>query len=101
MPDLTQESSTVFHPFDDGALTLFGRPFQGRLSREKQSDIEVLQPPAPLFMAVKFRLTRSVGFRATTKSGAGFGLFPFRSPLLRESRMISFPLLHEMFQFTE
>ncbi len=41
------------------------------------SDVEVLQPPAE----------------------AGFGLFPFRSPLLRESRLISFPRLHEMFQF--
>ncbi len=28
-----------------------------------------------------------------------FGLFPFRSPLLRESRLISFPAGTEMFQF--
>ena len=28
------------------------------------------------------------------------GLFPFRSPLLRESRLISFPSVTEMFQFT-
>src|SRR5882762_95366 len=28
------------------------------------------------------------------------GLFPFRSPLLRESRLISLPLVTEMFQFT-
>lgn len=28
-----------------------------------------------------------------------FGLFPVRSPLLRESRLISFPLPTEMFQF--
>ena len=28
------------------------------------------------------------------------GLFPFRSPLLRESRLISFPQVTEMFQFT-
>ncbi len=27
------------------------------------------------------------------------GLFPFRSPLLRESRLISFPPANEMFQF--
>jgi hypothetical protein len=27
------------------------------------------------------------------------GLFPFRSPLLRKSRLISFPLGNEMFQF--
>ena len=29
----------------------------------------------------------------------GFGLFPFRSPLLRESRFLSFPLGTKMFQF--
>ena len=28
-----------------------------------------------------------------------FGLFRFRSPLLTESRLLSFPLLTEMFQF--
>jgi hypothetical protein len=28
-----------------------------------------------------------------------FGLFPFRSPLLRESRLLSFPRGTEMFQF--
>jgi hypothetical protein len=28
------------------------------------------------------------------------GLVPFRSPLLRESRLISFPPVTEMFQFT-
>ena len=31
---------------------------------------------------------------------AGFGLFPVRSPLLRESRLISFRRATEMFQFT-
>src|SRR5204863_334522 len=30
---------------------------------------------------------------------AGFGLIPFRSPLLRESRLISFPRATEMFHF--
>lgn len=29
----------------------------------------------------------------------GFGLFRVRSPLLTESRLLSFPLLTEMFQF--
>ena len=31
---------------------------------------------------------------------AWFGLFPFRSPLLRESRFLSIPRATEMFQFT-
>src|SRR5207244_4910614 len=30
----------------------------------------------------------------------GFGLIPFRSPLLRESRFLSFPPVTKMFQFT-
>ena len=30
-----------------------------------------------------------------------FRLFPFRSPLLRESRLLSFPSATKMFQFTE
>src|SRR4029078_807305 len=29
-----------------------------------------------------------------------FGLFPFRSPLLRDSRFLSFPPVTKMFQFT-
>ena len=32
-----------------------------------------------------------------SNGGAGFGLFPFRSPLLRESLLISFPLLLRCF----
>ena len=34
-------------------------------------------------------------------TGAGwFGLFPFRSPLLGKSLLLSFPTVTEMFQFT-
>src|SRR5207249_9506350 len=33
-------------------------------------------------------------------TSCGFGLFPFRSPLLRESRFLSFPPVTKMFQFT-
>ena len=35
-----------------------------------------------------------------TDVSARFGLFPVRSPLLRESLLISFPLVTEMFHFT-
>ena len=31
--------------FDDGAITLYGRPFQGRWSNNGQVDIGLLQPP--------------------------------------------------------
>lgn len=37
---------------------------------------------------------------STPNASIGFALFPFRSPLLRESRLISFPLVTEMFHFT-
>ena len=37
---------------------------------------------------------------ASTRRLTPTGLFPVRSPLLRESRLISFPLVTEMFQFT-
>ena len=36
---------------------------------------------------------------ACSLTPAGFGLFPFRSPLLRESRLIYFPRGTEMFHF--
>ena len=36
---------------------------------------------------------------ATPRIAAGFRLFPFRSPLLRESMAFSIPRATEMFQF--
>ena len=81
MSDLTQEIPTVYHPFGDGALTLFGRPFQGRLPR---SD--------------------TIGYWAPTTlhtKRVEFGLFPFRSPLLGESHVDFSSSATEMFQFTE
>jgi hypothetical protein len=70
VPELIRRGS----PFAYGALTLYGRPFQ-------------------------VTSTRCLGGRATAPSrpynpGAHaprFGLLPFRSPLLGESRLISFP----------
>ena len=38
--------------------------------------------------------------RLPSITSSGFGLFPFRSPLLRESRFLSFPPVTKMFQFT-
>ena len=37
---------------------------------------------------------------STPNASIGFALFPVRSPLLRESRLISCPLVTEMFHFT-
>ena len=38
--------------------------------------------------------------RLPSITSPGFGLIPFRSPLLRESRFLSFPRVTKMFQFT-
>ena len=77
MSDPTQEHPTEYSDCAYGALTRYGRPFQESFGFLEYSDVGVLQPP----------------------DKSGFGLFPFRSPLLRESLLISFPQLHEMFQF--
>ena len=48
------------------------------------------------------RLTSTIASVAPTTpppQGGRFGLYPFRSPLLRASRLISLPLGNEMFQF--
>ena len=65
------------------ALTCSGGPFQAASAHVRQRD--GLRPtPAP-------QPRRPIDPR--------FGLFPFRSPLLRESRLISLPPGTEMFQF--
>ena len=77
----TRDTPRALRDFAYGAFTLFGRPFQ----------------TLPLSLRVPCR-------SPTTPEGISsrrFGLFPFRSPLLRESRLISFPSGTEMFQFPE
>lgn len=79
--------------FAYGAITLYGWPFQTiRLPstfvtpRRRGSSFQV-RPATPCEQRLPaLTLTR-------------FGLVPFRSPLLRESRLISFPPPTEMFQF--
>ena len=80
-------------PFGYGAVTLFGPPFQDGSPREGIGNFPTGPQPGP---------TASHNPPRATPAGlapAGFGLFPFRSPLLRESRLISFPPGTEMFQF--
>jgi hypothetical protein len=67
----------VLEPY--GAVTLSGPPFQAVRSPEQGPMSEVLQPQ--------------------TSCDGWFGLFPVRSPLLGESRLISFPTGTEMFHF--
>ena len=74
-------------------------PFSDRITR--------VPPYSSSVIGLRFRLRgyhplwpafpdRSANARRLTPTG----LFPFRSPLLRESRLISIPLVTEMFQFT-
>ena len=66
--------------------------FDGTLSRQKASSSSTgLSPSLEL-------LSRS--FDSIQLFLCAVGLFPVRSPLLRESRLLSFPPVTEMFQFT-
>ena len=84
--------SAVWLVFVYGTVALYGARFHAlrlttRLVTAAGSDTirtRVLQPPAG---------------NACPLSPAGFGLFPVRSPLLRESRLISIPPGTEMFHF--
>jgi hypothetical protein len=54
----------------------------------------------PAGRRIKTGPTTPVRQRLPPITSSGFGLFPFRSPLLRESRFLSFPPVTKMFQFT-
>ncbi len=65
-----------------GTFILFGAPFQ-----------------ATLAWSVRRWLGPQHYIRHKFPCGVWFGLFPFRSPLLGESRLVSFPPLTKMFPF--
>ena len=56
--------------------------------------------PRPAGRRIKTGPTTPRRQRLPSITSSGFGLFPFRSPLLRESRFLSFPPVTKMFQFT-
>lgn len=60
---------------------------------------EVLQPPSPLLLSKQFLFNKQK--LLDRKSGEGFGLFRFRSPLLSESLLIYFPWVTKMVQFSQ
>ena len=78
--------------FKYGAITHSGAPFQVTSSTQQLGnsvhDLTLtLSVPLPrISNAIRLTLIR-------------FGLYPFRSPLLRVSRLLSFPRGTEMFQF--
>ena len=55
--------------------------------------------PPPAGRRMKTSPTTPTRQRLPSITSHRFGLFPFRSPLLRESRFLSFPLGTKMFQF--
>ena len=91
-PVVLRNTPRFSHPVAYGALTLSGGPFQApsarmllHLFRNGSRRCRVLQPPD------------GIGLPSTQPSG--FGPNPFRSPLLRASRLISLPRGTKMFQF--
>src|SRR5580658_3068396 len=79
--------------FDYGALTLFGKPFQtSRLS----ADLVTLRRFGRTLQCNPITPTPQ---RPPPIAWLGFRLLPVRSPLLGESRLMSFPAGTEMFHF--
>ena len=79
--------------FSYRAITVYGRPFQViRLCR-------ILMTPRPRCISVKFVPTTPAVQRIHAITDRWFGLIPFRSSLLRESRLLSLPPGTEIFHF--
>jgi hypothetical protein len=79
VPRATWDSSKVFKDFAYRTITVYGATFQTLLLSHSNPTLRSRNPPV---QALKF------------------SLFPFRSPLLRESHSFSFPAVTKMFQFT-
>jgi hypothetical protein len=80
-------------PFAYGALTRYGATFQSASTRQQIcNSVRGLLPPLPGPTTPNWQ-------RQQALPPARFGLFPFRSPLLRESLLLSSPRGTEMFQF--
>ena len=76
-----------------GAITHYGAPFQNASTRHQIGNFVTGLVPCPSGP------TTPNWQRHQALPPARFGLFPFRSPLLRESLLLSFPVGTEMFQF--
>ena len=80
-------------PFAYGTLTLCGATFQNASARQQLCNSVKGLVPLPPGPTTPYRQ------RHQAIAPARFRLFPFRSPLLRESLLLSFPQGTEMFQF--
>lgn len=80
----------VVHP-DSGRISRV-RPYLGTPYRAWSFRVRGYHPVLPLFPE-SFRYKHTIRYRgpATPRTSTRFRLFPVRSPLLRESHMISFP----------
>ena len=78
VPWYSRSPTRVSIPFVYGAVTLFGRPFQVVLLETRF----VTRLQSCNFARWALQLPRRIGLQTTKRRG--FGLFPFRSPLLRE-----------------
>ena len=87
---MTQGDSS---PFAYGAITLYGPAFQTGSARREFCNSPAGPWPSPVMPHYPAVAT------PTGLTQRRFRLFPFRSPLLRESRLLSFPPGTEMFQF--
>jgi hypothetical protein len=86
------DSRRIRH-FDYRAITVYGRPFQViRLCR-------ILITPRPRCISIQPAPTTPAAQRIHAITGSWFGLIPFRSSLLRESRLLSLPPGTEIFHF--
>ena len=79
VPRITWDTYKVLKNFAKRTFTCYGAPFQTLLLFFYNP---TLRSRNPLVQALEF------------------SLFPFRSPLLRESHLFSFPVATKMFQFT-
>ena len=79
--------------FAYGTIDLYGATFQ---SLPLPRNFVTLRPAGRRIMTSPTTPERQ---RLPSITSPGFGLFPFRSPLLRESRFLSFPRATKMFQF--
>ena len=76
-----------------GAVTLYGAPFQNASTRTQFcNSVRDLVPPLSIPTTPNWQ-------RHQALTPIRFRLIPFRSPLLRESLLLSFPRATEMFQF--
>ena len=76
-----------------GALTLYGSSFQDDSTTQQLDNFVMVQVHHPSGPTTPHRQ------RHLALAPARFSLFPFRSPLLGESLLLSFPQGTEMFQF--